>query len=541
MKAIALAATFTILCCIVFTTRALDIHAITKSAAFHRIHTNRIQTPLEDKQIQRTDAADPNSSANTGQEREEDHKLPDPTDCSVDADHVRDLVRRYDLQDRLEYVKRFVRFSRKPIRREALTKLDQIFLPEELNTTDVNEPSVAMCFPPLEVVVPESPFPSTVNASGLLFGVSTTFDRFSDSKTSPLKEWTYWLTDGSGGSNHGKLLLLLLDASDGEVSNVRNELMDAGIDAEVVHADSSMAMAVRYLSLVPSLYNQTSAKETRWLVLCDDDTFFPRMHGLIEKMASLDHTQPLYVGTLSEDANNIARHGSQAFGGAGVFLSLPMAAKITKVYDSCKSDNKIAESDSGWGAQGDILLRKCIYDNTDIRLTTLWDLWQMDITGDPAGFYESGIRPLSLHHYRGGMWHTAYPVEYTKLAHICGEDCVFQRFQTSDNFILSTFSIAHYPRGVDFNTNQMERTFAALPDDHGWNLDYMFGPQRPSLAGTGRKIAWELREATVNGDKSVTQVYVRKQNDARWMDGEDRITSLDGLVELVWFPAKNVI
>jgi hypothetical protein len=165
-------------------------------------------------------------------------------------------------------------------------------------------------------------------------------------------------------------------------------------------------------------------------------------------------------------------------------------------------------------------------------------LWQLDLFGDPSGFYESGIAPLSLHHYRGGGWHIALPWQYTKIAHLCGEDCTLQRFKTKDNYVISNgFSVAYYPKGIDFNFNQLERTFHPAPEDKGWNLDYMFGPQRPSLHKTGRKMSWDGQEAVVNADGSVSQIYVRKGNDVRWTspDGEP-MNKIDGIIELVWIP-----
>ncbi|KAI0137140.1 glycosyltransferase family 31 protein [Xylariales sp. AK1849] len=462
-------------------------------------------------------------------------------DCAVNTTHMDDLFEKYGLEDGFQYLKRYVKIAREPIARKSITKLSQELIPNGFKTIDSNFPNnygQETCLEPLQVTVPQSPFPATGNLSDFMFGVSTTFKRFNSSKTSPVNEWTYWLTDGKGSSNGGKLILLLLDASEEQILEAKTQLDNVGIDVDVYHSDSRMEMAVRYLTLVPTLYNHPERSSKKWLVSCDDDTFFPSVHALTKKFEAYDPTEMLYIGTLSEDINNVDRHGSQAFGGAGVFLSIPMAEQITNDYDSCKTDEKIRESNSGWGPQGDILLRKCIYENTDVRLSLLRGLYQLDLYGDPSGFYEAGIKPISLHHFKGGGWHSALPWHYTKIAHICGEDCTLQRFQTADDFIISTsFSVVQYPKGIKFNLAQMERTFAAAPQDKGWNLDYMFDPQRPSLLKTGRKISWDLQDAVVNEDNTVTQVYVRKANDWRWVErnGEPMAKS-DGIIELVWMP-----
>jgi hypothetical protein len=459
--------------------------------------------------------------------------------CDYDMQQLRKWQQLYNLQETFEYTKRYIQVSRQDIARKSVTQLGQDFLVDAVKVVDVNKQYQAeTCPEPLVVPVTKSPFPSTANASDFMFGVSTTYQRFTDVRTSPINEWSYWLTDGKGNSNGGKLVLLLLNATDDELEDAYNKLTDVGIDVDVFRSDPSLIMAVRYLALVPTLYQHPARSSKKWLVICDDDTFFPSFHALADRFAEYNHERPMYIGTFSEDVNNIERHGSQAFGGAGVFLSVPMAKVVSEKYETCKTEQKILESNTGWGPQGDILLRKCIYENSEVKLTLLNDLWQLDLFGDPSGFYESGIKPLSLHHYRGGIWHVAHPWHYTKVAHVCGEDCTLQRFQTADDFIISNgFSVAYYPQGIDFDLNQFEATFHPAPDNKGWNLDYKMGPQRSSLHKTGRKISWDLQEATVNEDGSVTQVYVCKHDDWRWKHPDGTaMNDRDGVIELVWLP-----
>jgi hypothetical protein len=459
--------------------------------------------------------------------------------CDYDMDRLRKWQQLYNLEETLEYTKRYVQTSRQDIPRKSVTGLGQNFLVDAVKVVDVNKQYQAeTCPEPLVAPVTKSPFPSNADASDFMFGVSTTYKRFVDLRTSPINEWSYWLTDGNGNSNGGKLVLLLLNATEPELEDAYTKLAAVGIDVDVYQADASLIMAVRYLALAPKLYEHPERKTKKWLVICDDDTFFPSFHAIADKFAEYDHEKPMYVGTFSEDVNNIQRHGSQAFGGAGVFLSVPMAKIITEKYPSCKTEDKIMQANTGWGPQGDILLRKCIYENSEVRLTLLNDLWQLDLFGDPSGFYESGIKPLSLHHYRGGIWHVAHPWHYTKVASVCGEDCTLQRFQTADDFVIANgFSVAYYPRGIDFDLGQFEATFRPAPDNKGWNLDFMMGPQRQSLHKTGRKISWDLQEATVNEDGSVSQVYVCKHDDFRWKNPDGTpMNSRDGIIELVWLP-----
>ncbi|KAK5991943.1 hypothetical protein PT974_05337 [Cladobotryum mycophilum] len=500
------------------------------------------QQPLDDKKSpgETAEKASPLLSKNPVMGGDFDTKPEIKMDCNADLAHLTEIKERYHLEQRFQYMKRYIRFNRtEGLERKRMTKLSQNLLPDSFRTVELGKRlGDNVCAEPLEINVPASPFPRTVNASDFMFGVSTTYKRFMDPKTTPINEWIFWLTDSHGNSNGGKLLLMLLDASDEQLQEVANMLGDVGIDVDVYHSDSSVEMAVRYVTLVPTLFMHPESSSKKWLVTCDDDTYFTSMHALIARMETYDHTMDMYIGTLSEDVGAIERHGSQAFGGAGVFLSRSMAEKITNLFGSCTSEGKILESNSGWGPQGDILLRKCIYENTEVRLTTVWDLWQLDFFGHPSGFYEWGIKPFSLHHYRGGGWHVAKPGQYTKIAHTCGEDCTLMRFQTADDFIISGYSVAHYPQGIKFDTNQMEATLYAAPENKGWNLDFVFGPRRPSLLKTGRKIAWELQESDVQPDGSVLQTYTRKKDDERWVNADkSAMSNIDGIIELVWIPA----
>ncbi|PFH60378.1 hypothetical protein XA68_11080 [Ophiocordyceps unilateralis] len=459
--------------------------------------------------------------------------------CSFDASHFTDIKRRYNIDDRFHYFSRTIHFRRsKGLERKAMTLLPQTLLDTtKAITVDVAEQSnggaiVGDCSKPLQVQVPVSDLPSTVNASDFMFGISTTYQRLNESRPDIIDDWKYWLTDGSGLSNGAKLYLTLLDASDEQLRDVRVLLRQAGIDASVDRSQDR-DMPVRYINLVPHLYRQEDSRLRKWLVLCDDDTFFPSMHSLVQRLSSFDHTRELYIGTLSEDVGAVERHGSQAFGGAGVFLSLPMAKRIAESIGSCASMDKVNEA--GW--QGDKLLRNCIYENSDTRLVLLPDLWQLDIRGDPSGFYEWGQKPLSLHHYRGGGWHTARPAQFSKIAYVCGEDCILQRFQTADNFILSGHSVAYYPAGITFDTSQVERTFGAL-QEKSWNFDFVFGPQRPPLKSRGHKVAWEIQGSEVRPDGSVLQTYLRKKDRVRWEGvGSQQMGELDSVVELLWRPS----
>jgi hypothetical protein len=276
--------------------------------------------------------------------------------CNIDIGRLREMRDIYGLDDRIEYFKRYIRFTRKPIERRSYTSLPQSFLSpshtnENFQALDLSRShdQEEKCNQPLDISVPNSPFPADVNLSDFIFAISTTYKRLTDS--SIISDWTFWLTDSKGKTNGGKLLLRLLDASDPELLDIAQQLADVGIDAEVSAWDSRVEkeMAVRYLNLVPMLFTHTDSLSKKWLVLCDDDTFFTAMNSIIVRFRQFDHTRPLYIGTLSEDVTAMKIHGSQAFGGGGVFLSRPLAGIISSLQKAC-STRKRSSSQTQAGA-----------------------------------------------------------------------------------------------------------------------------------------------------------------------------------------------
>ncbi|KAG6001523.1 hypothetical protein E4U21_004114 [Claviceps maximensis] len=460
----------------------------------------------------------------------------DISSCRPSDARLELLQERYQLQTPFQYLRRAIHLTRNPdVQRSSLTKLSQQLLKKDFQLVQLPprlENVVSPCAEPIEAQVSASDFPQRANASDLIFGVSTTVERFAESRSVLINDWSFWLTDGSGHSNGGKLILTLLDANRGELRGAKSALKRAGIDADTYASDAKLPMSARNMALIPIMYAHPDADKKKWFVLCDDDTFFPNMHALKAELAKHDESTPLYIGALSEDSFATEKHGLQAFGGAGIFLSRSTAKVITSNFKECSSIDKVRQADR----QGDRLLRQCIEEHSEIQLTAFHDLWQLDTFDDPSGFYEWGIKPLSLHHYRS--WHHVKPGDLTKLAYICGEDCTLQRFQTSDDFVLSGYSIAHYPDGINFDINQVEKTFRSETDT-GHNFDDKMGPQRPSLSRTGKKVAWELKGSYLRQDGSILQTYVRLAKDTRWVDANEKpMSEHDSVIELVWTSDK---
>lgn len=169
-----------------------------------------------------------------------------------------------------------------------------------------------------------------------------------------------------------------------------------------------------------------------------------------------------------------------------------MVGMIINLYDSCIICDKVYEFDIGWGFQGDIFFCKCIYENINVCLKIIWDLWQLDIMGDVVGFYEWGKWFFSIYYYCGGDWIIVKLVEFIKIVYICGEDCSLQRFMMKDGYVIFGYFVVYYLDGVEFDWDMVERMMDVMFKDKGWNFDFMFGLQRFLFSCIGKKVVWDL-------------------------------------------------
>ncbi|KAI9893860.1 MAG: hypothetical protein M1814_005413 [Vezdaea aestivalis] len=400
------------------------------------------------------------------------------------------------------------RYSRRII------KSQPVDMPERPDLTTVNDPLVhdfdeikqdhskivklGSCAPALTLDVPAQP-KKKVDASAFLFGISTTLERLEDS----FEQISHWLP-------HTKAGLLVLITPHERAAEVMDKWRKLGID--IIIEQSNVDFPRRYFHLVRGLYQRRHGSTTKWLVLMDDDTFFPNLRHVVTHFAKrYDYTKPMYIGPLSENFEQVKKHGIMAFGGGGVFLSIPLAETIAAHHDEClKEDVDVIE--------GDQMLVHCIYKHSSARLTVDYDLHQMDFGDDVSGFFESGRSSLSLHHWKS--WYTVDVPRAARVARACGPDCVLQRWKFTDDMVLSNgYSIAEYRDIGSIDFSAIENT---MPED---NYKYLsaLGPFREALDPRQDKFSFRMLD-TVYEKQGMRQVYVHRDPDHR----------MDEVVELFW-------
>jgi hypothetical protein len=269
-----------------------------------------------------------------------------------------------------------------------------------------------------------------------------------------------------------------------------------------------------------------ATSDTRWIAIIDDDTFFPSFHQLSKALDEFDSSQPLYIGGLSEDLLSVEAYGLPAYGGAGVFLSVPLAQKLEPEIEYCLetfNDN-----------QGDGLLFTCVTNLTQTPLSVIPALHQVDLMGDISGFYESGHLPLSTHHWKS--WNFIPMAKMAKIADFCG-GCFLQRWRFGTDTILSNgYSIAVYEHGTKhLDLNKIEGTWDDLE-----KFESSLGPIRDPVAKESKRSYYLLDTEKIG--QRFRQIYVHRADGSqnhgswspwRWSDGSGKETR-DEVVELWW-------
>lgn len=341
---------------------------------------------------------------------------------------------------------------------------------------------------PIHLDVPP-PFPIR-HYPELLFGVATSFDRLVDS----LPQLAHWLSNSGA-----RLVAVVVDAAKhlDQFHRLKAFYSDHGVDLIIAESfGDGVTVNEQHFTIIRDLLRHATP-ETKWVGIIDDDTFFPSLYPLAEILATQDHNIPAYLGGLSDSLEAIQIHGLMAYGGAGAFLSMPLVRELEPHIETCLRQSSTQ--------QGDALLKNCIYGQTKARLTTMPGLNQLDIIGDPSGFYESGRYPLSLHHWK--TWHSAPVDQMAKSSDFCG-GCFLQRWRFGEDTVLANgYSVAQYKRGISHtDLNRTEATW-----EHTHLFDWSLGPLRRRNDERVKK-SFRLIDAEKVG-KSLRQVYVHRGRD----------------------------
>ncbi|KAL1994906.1 hypothetical protein VTN49DRAFT_1093 [Thermomyces lanuginosus] len=410
-----------------------------------------------------------------------------------------DSIARYDRGDG-RFIDRVVNLTGPLITEKTPVNLEACDFPEFTACDDAIEL-------PVQRPYPEKKFDE------FIFGVATTYERLEMS----IPQFKHWLADTGA-----PLVGLVIDKEDEvqsknlDFSRLVQAYADAGMTLKIARphgpdhtVEQSHMMVIR--DMLAHIDAEGNASGTRWLGVLDDDTFFPSLYPLLETLSHYDHTVPTYLGAVSEhlELSRIGGPGA-AYGGAGIFLSVPLAHEISPHLDSCLTKRG-----------GDMQIMECIHDHSHARLFPVVGLQQTDMAQDLSGFFESGWRYLSFHHWKS--WFHEPVEKQAAVVHLCG-DCYLQRYTFEDNAVLTNgYSINVYPKGFpDFS--RIEGTWENAIGERRL-FQWSMGPLRPPMSKEDKK-QYKLLEAFTTEDGTFRQIFVHK--------GDQERQEVDEVIDLVW-------
>jgi len=426
------------------------------------------------------------------------------------------LKEKIKLSAQFQYASRTIRTENYQGARPDMTIVEESLFPDLQLLDKSNLSHVAVTqLPPLTVRVPLTP---TVDASILSFGIATTVGRLNLS----LNQLVHWLSN-SGSPLH--VISPPVQEGFSLLTDVLSRTKELNVDIHIHTSDASFPIA--YFSLLKQLYD-TRTSNTKWLVLIDDDTFVPSLPSLVQHLNSkYDAEEETMVAAMSEDIYQIRDWGLIPYGGGGIFVSVPLAARLTapEIWDVCVK---------GLGeTQGDQIISHCLYSYVDVRPTFDPLLNQMDFRpkddsskqSAADGIFESGRKMLTVHHWRS--WFDVDVAASGLVSKACGEEGIWQRWMfPKDNLLLSNgYSITEYATEVDkVNFGAVELTWKGEAHQFWASI----GPLRRQLKEKEKKTLRMVHSEIIEG-LGVRQLYHEKG-----VEHEGGERDMDRLLELMW-------
>ncbi|KAK2000130.1 hypothetical protein LX36DRAFT_572916 [Colletotrichum falcatum] len=396
--------------------------------------------------------------------------------------------------------------------------------------------------------VPKSPRPAAVDASSLLFGVSTSYDRLTYDGDSLIRDWQRWLTDGRGAPNGATIVVTLHQATSRQAWEIYQKLQDAGIDATVVPLGANSDDTAGYLDMVRVLLDVNEAlaeqgQPKQYLGLVDEDIFFPTPGQLVSRLSKFDASSPYYLGLPSERPDWFAENDTAVTHGGGAVFFTPPAALIVS-HLPCRPQGGFAGNHTRW----DGVLHECVRNHTDLPFHVLPSFYSPTdaLYAMQASAYDLGVSPLTLRH--SVSRHGLNAGRAHLVTSVCGEACFLQRFQFGGSWVLvNGYSITHYGDGLDIVPMTSDAELLG-PMQYGLEAEMPLGEgivldgaeEKEVVTWKGMRNVWRFLDAVVVGERGeVWQAYVKRRGTSGFMQGEVDDEDgdgdhLDSVIVLVW-------
>lgn len=473
------------------------------------------------------------------------------TELGLDTDaYLDELIHRHDLSTRVEWAAWNIRSTQTQAEWNSVTRVSKRFQPRRPQVFDVKSenPSPPQDLQTLRLPSPRGLLPGQFDASGYLFGVSTTYDRLMENDRAMLKSWHWWLTDGRQDGNGAHIVIMLDRANDQQIWQLQSVLDAMSISAMVYNAEEPLSTATRYSQLAGELHAFGSALSAvgiskRWFTLLDDTIFFPSLSYLDEKLRTYNAAENIYIGVPSGPEDWVAHDGKFSTTGGGVVI---MSRSGLAKYLSLSCAEIDAQSESSFHSRRwTSIIHECMTSRGEIPMQVILGLYSptVDVTPSVSADLENGARPIAL---RGRVRGINLPMAYL-VADECGEACFMQRFLFRDNWVLvNGVSISQYQNQVQVWRRPHIIPAPAEQSDTEAKRDAKksqlqlndAGGDRIHITGGGARNLWKLLDASVDDRGIVWQAYVKRAEKSKG-DEADEEAELDSVIILIWNEGKE--
>ena len=468
------------------------------------------------------------------------------TDRLPEERYLARLVHEYGLTNQTEWSAWRVKSTEQPSEWASVTDLPTEFHSNQPRAIDIQDPNrqLILAQRQLEVPVPGSPLPEQIDASDFLFGISSTYERVVAEEYAIVKDWARWLTGGGRYGNGATFVLVLDQATENQIDELYESLAKFGIDAYVTTSLSPMSTARRYFEMIKVMKSFSTilaqnGQNKKWFGLLDEKIFLPNLSYLQDRLFSYNSEAEMYMGLPSEKTDWAIGSGYvTTYGGGAIFLTRPAVSHISNLPCIGADDSDKSSEGKGW----DSLLQDCLVKHTDLTMTVLPSFYSPsddDEYSTRADSYETGIQPLTLHHYEER--HQVNPSMAHLVTDVCGEACFLQRYRFSDDWVLvNGYSITEYPDGLTIGDKPISVTGRTTPEHNSLQIlgrvkvdeDAI---HRKSLTWKGRRNVWRLLDSAVGKNGAVWQAYVKRgaaDDTPSFKRSESDI--MDSVIVLIW-------
>ncbi|GAA94405.1 glycosyltransferase family 31 protein [Mixia osmundae IAM 14324] len=231
-----------------------------------------------------------------------------------------------------------------------------------------------------------------------------------------LPNWHTLMRDHPGAT----CTIVIVSTSERHVDDMVQRMHAVHLDCKIelsTHRDVRRDYALAPLS-AQQHHKDSTGHWPDYVIVSDDDTVYLDMRQYRRMLSRYDPSIPYFIGSASDTAQRRHVEGAFAYGGASMIITSALLGSMHGNYEQCLED--LPKEEFGGG---DLYLALCTSRAIGLQpqrtahrardMTEFFNfqsgLHQCDYTGNGDGFYQSGERFLTLHHFLSKIFSKPFP------------------------------------------------------------------------------------------------------------------------------------